>query len=1193
MGTIFEKFGSNKYNKEAAVNQNFIVPLLTDFLGYSLEEIIPEENFPIFDVHVNRYKKVRSDKLPQNQRPDFVVCLESPQNPKFVVESKASSEDLVKHKPQSLAYVIGTGVNFIVLTNGIELRIHYANDVVFEAKNIEQLDLNFDILKDILSRDAHIKYSPQEIFQRIDLSKSLSKTVAQEIDEELTRKRLKISDFTLYLKNVSDEFNNWQVPSEFHLGDDFDFQQYPPDKLLRFQNYDPNDNSFSNIKDREIYSLSDIEEKVKSKYRIFIGHSGIGKTTLLKYLTWVKSNECLKYQNILIPVYVQLRNFGLNNSIQSLILYSFAERGLNISEVQFHDYLNKNEFIFLFDAYDEVQEEYVEGLQHEMVQFFNICKHKDHKIIITSRNIRIPRFSYSSLFYVSSLDKSQIEEFSKQYLDDEYSKFYYQIQIKGLQKESQNTLLLTLMIFIYKKYDFIPTSRTKIIKKVVENIKNWEINKPKRFKSVLPWEIKTKILSELAFACAKEHESPSLTKKEANDVIFPIIEYCEKNREIPSGIDRESLINNLISTSVVIENLGGISFWHTAFLEYFASVSLAAKYTENSAIIEDIKTRVWWEPIVIGAAGFLEDSSAYVESILETNLYAATLCLLESKNIDISLVNTIKSKLKSNCESSIIEIRQRGIYFLSKIEERYPSELLFEILNKNPYSDVKQIALEQISISKSDRAKEFIYRFFDWNENGTSIHETSVQGSVAKALSNFGEEEHLKIIEIWKKNSYLITSIECREALLRVVKRNELTERVKEGLFDFFLEPCEALRSHEKGDLAKVIAEIGDVEFVPTLIEYIKDGNIESDEYEFLGSMEEILASFTSDEVIKQLISCAFDTNQKEILRRCCAGALSISRGKVEFPVFKRLIEDEDILVRRRTIDSFKRYPSSQVKEVLFNHMNDENGCIQHDIIEVLGEKGLLVELIKNNLFPVKNYNVTISAYLKQIRKYHLYELLHTIDKLSHIVKDKKLQMQIVETYCSLSEEEKAKKIIENFYEGGKFITEDYILHDIIEISPQFDFPYSIELIHRSLKTVDDLGINLISYERSFVEALEKIGGDESVDLLKRMAEKFASERQTITIEILFRSLNSVVSTKDEGWYIDFLKSNSYLDKWDLPRIIEGLGKIGTEKSINLIKELAHSHKDDKYILNACFRSFENIMYSSRKITNVQEEDLF
>ena len=280
---------------------------------------------------------------------------------------------------------------------------------------------------------------------------------------------------------------------------------------------------------------------------------------------------------------------------------------------------------------------------------------------------------------------------------------------------------------------------------------------------------------------------------ETDKIIFPIIEYYEESMGIPYRIERQSLINNLISTSIISENFNGISFWHTAFLEYFASVSLAVKCIEDSAIIEDIKARVWWEFIVIGAAGFLEDSTAYVESILETNLYAATLCLLESKNIDLSLVNKIASKLESNCESSIVEIRQRGIYFLSKIEERYPSKFLLDMIDKNPYVDVKQIALEQIAIAKSDRAKGIVYSLIDWDENSTLIGLTTTQGSIAKALSNYGENEHLKIIDIWKKNTDIFTSSACREAFVNVVRKNQLTEEVKEKLFDFYLEPLEAV----------------------------------------------------------------------------------------------------------------------------------------------------------------------------------------------------------------------------------------------------------------------------------------------------------------------------------------------------------------------------------------------------------------
>ncbi|WP_269851656.1 NACHT domain-containing protein [Methanosarcina horonobensis] len=338
--------------------------------------------------------------------------------------------------------------------------------------------------------------------------------------------------------------------------------------------------------------------------------------------------------------------------------------------------------------------------------FFDICKQKSHKIIITSRNIRIPRLSSSSRFYVCPLDESQIQELSRQYLDNDYSKFCYQIQIKGLQKESQNTLLLTLMIIIYKKYDLIPTLRTKIIKKVVENIENWELNKPQRFKPVLSWEIKIDILSELALESAKKHETLSLTKEETNEIMFPIIEHYERSREIPSRIERKSLINNLISTGFIYENINGISFWHTAFLEYFASKSLAEKYVENPAIIEEIKARLWWKFIIIGAAGFLKDSTTYIESVLKTNLYLASSCLLESKFVDCDLVNKIKSELTANCESSIYEVRQRGIYFLSKIEEEYPSGLLFKILDKNPYSDIKQIALEEVAKNKTEKAKK-------------------------------------------------------------------------------------------------------------------------------------------------------------------------------------------------------------------------------------------------------------------------------------------------------------------------------------------------------------------------------------------------------------------------------------------------------------------------------------------------------
>jgi hypothetical protein len=276
----------------------------------------------------------------------------------------------------------------------------------------------------------------------------------------------------------------------------------------------------------------------------------------------------------------------------------------------------------------------------------------------------------------------------------------------------------------------------------------------------------------------------------------------------------------------------------------------------------------------------------------------------------------------------------------------------------------------------------------------------------------------------------------------------------------------------------------------------------------------------------------------------------------------------------------------------LFKHINDEDGWIQHEIIEILGEKGLLVELIEKNLFPSKLfYYGTVESYLKQIKKYSLHKLIPTLTELNTIVKDnKRLLIHIAATYGHLSEESKAKEIIESFYDGENFIIDNQILFDIIEVAPNFDSPYSIELINRVLKSLNTLE-EKSSYEDWCSEALGKIGGADSVELLKKIVEKDESEIGGLLIESVFRSLNPLVSTKDEDWYINFLKLHTHLSNIDLHRVIEGFGRIGTVKSIKIIRDIAQSYRNNEYILNACFRSYENIMSSSGKFTNIKDED--
>lgn len=384
MGKIHDRFGTIIYKNEAEVNLKFITPLLNEFLGFSLDEIIPEQYFPVFGVPLG-VETHDSKLLNKKVRPDFVVCINDESNPKIVVESKAPTEDLDKHTPQAMSYASGVRVNIIVITNGVALKIFDANTLIYQTNSIEELDIKFEELRKILSRDIHISSSVMEIIQSIDTDVTLAN---HDKSDEIFRNKLLISDFTNYLTECSNKFKDWQIPREFSSIDYLKIKQYPPDELLTFRDFKSTKFDFG--LNQKTYNISDIENKVKSQITTIIGPSGVGKTTLLKYMALTKSNECLSHYNIEIPVYVQMRNYGINYSLVDLIIDSFARSGLNISKKKFNEYLRKNSFVFLFDAFDEVQEIYLEELQRELETF--VSDH-NHKFIITSREIKVPLIS--------------------------------------------------------------------------------------------------------------------------------------------------------------------------------------------------------------------------------------------------------------------------------------------------------------------------------------------------------------------------------------------------------------------------------------------------------------------------------------------------------------------------------------------------------------------------------------------------------------------------------------------------------------------------------------------------------------------------------------------------------------------------------------------------------------------------------
>jgi HEAT repeat protein len=1185
MSEIYDQFHSLKNENEADVSQNFVIPLLTKYLGFSSEDIKPERNFSARDIFYGRNKLSETKNLRKSQRPDYVVCINDISNPKFVVESKAPNEDLEKHLPQLKSYAIGVGVNFLVITNGVGFRIYDVNHLIFEANDIKELDLKFNIVKETLSKDVQSSKSPIEIIKNVDIDKALDKSSEQIIEEERRKRHLKISDFEEYLKYLEREFQNWQIPREFQFLPDLKIEQYFPDRLHRFQIYETQ--KFGK-RDEKKYILAEIEQKFNTPIKIFIGPSGIGKTTLLKYITYIKTRDCLSFQNTEIPIYIPLRNFGANLGLKDLIISSLEKGGFNASSEELSELLQKHSFFFLLDAFDEVQEKYLEDLKREIEDFVG---RGSHKFIVTSREIRAINLPRSSRFLINSLEQNEIENLLELYFGGERFRFWSEIERKGLVEESKNTLLLTLMILIYKEDRALPPSRTKIVGKNVEKIKEWEESKGERLTNGLSWEVKEKILSELAYKILVTQKNLTLSKKQVDSVLIPLLDYFEESREVSRGIDKYRVMDDLALTGIVSRDAGTLSFWHRAFLNYFASKALADKYLENPKVLENIKNKLAWEPIIIGSAEQLYDSTKFVETIKGTNIFLASACMAEARNISVRTIKDIVSQLATKCSSRIGVIRSRAIYFLKRIDPKHTMDVFFDILENNKYPYVRKIALEEVAKEKSNRAKRAVYKFIDWDEGGLFLGST--QGSIAKALSNFDVDDQLKSIEIWRKKTDIITGEDCREAIRSIIREERLTERVKKEVLDFYLEKVEndIYKSHKESGLADILIEIGDENFVPKLIESFET----RDPQNLAQGMRtaDILAGYKSNQVIEQLSSKAIDQKNSNLIREECSAALSKSKGNVSLSIFEKLLEDKSPKVRRNAVKGLDRFSSAEVKNLLLKHVNDER-WVQYEAMKALGDKGLLVELMKTNKSPKRLYNVSVEILLEQIRKYKLREMLPVLDWLKDkVCEDDRRLIDIAHTYCVIEEKERAKEIIESFSHENELAVSQYGLADLAEISPNFDPPYSLRIIKEVFKSIDKLGDKSFFWEDKCVNSLERIGGKEALDILKDLAKRYAAQKHIVGIERTLRSINRLATNRDEGWYIKFIKSNPHLERSDLNRAIEGLGIVGSKKSIPVIMEIAALHRMEEYIPNACFLSIENIYEATGILTEITEKDIF
>ncbi len=303
MGQLFDKLGTLTYRNEAEVSQNFITPLLEEFLGYTNHEILPEKYYKARDVYSGvKFSGGGSKSL--NHRPDFVICLNGDQDdPKFIIDSKGPDEGIDDHLGQLQSYAISVGRNLMMLTNGKEIKVYDVNELLFHSIDMNDLQLKINALIHLLGRTNQALKSQFDILRTYNYDEGVTTNALVKIDKELRNRKVILSDFGTYLDNAFNEYKNWHLPTRhFHALDNLSLQKIDPHQLLKFKRHGERQNINADLGLVQVIYGSSV------KIKIFSGETGTGKTSLLKYLAFRSAKDCAIYRKLNTTVFVQLRH---------------------------------------------------------------------------------------------------------------------------------------------------------------------------------------------------------------------------------------------------------------------------------------------------------------------------------------------------------------------------------------------------------------------------------------------------------------------------------------------------------------------------------------------------------------------------------------------------------------------------------------------------------------------------------------------------------------------------------------------------------------------------------------------------------------------------------------------------------------------------------------------------------------------
>jgi hypothetical protein len=1159
MGRIFDRFGHLKFHNEAEVSQNFLIPLLTEFLGYRRDEILPEHVITAFHIPQSREGEVSTASLPPKARPDYIVTING-QERVLVCDGKGPNESLDDYLHQLLAYCIALRTNLLLTTNGTELRVYSANDLVFKSTSLEKLDLRFSELYKLLNRTDAAKHTAVERIQTLDLSRSLGKDSEALRIERHRQVAVALSDFTEYLRTVSQTPETLELPVPIRSAFESDLQHFPAEELYSFQEYVRGD--LERARGRPISYRAILQEAPKTPI-LLVGESGIGKTSLLQQILLGKVRTCLEHSSDVVPVLVKLGQYSRSRSVRELISDALISKGASMAPTQLPSLLRDGRFILLFDAFDEVFEPSVPEVEREIQSLMD--NYRKCKIIITTRHFRLPRLAPIKRYELQPLSYQRIKSFAQMYLGSDCQAFLDEIARKGLTKVASNTLLLTLLVLLYLREGELPRSRGQALQAVVDRVRDWDRHKAERFVSPLSWEIREELLTQLAFSSLSSGKSYALDKQSVEMTLTEVLSGLENRRQVPFGLTLDQILNSLGATGFILRADEGIVFWHRAFVEHFAAAEIAHRIESVPGLLENLVKKPEWEDVLPLAASKASDPSSFIEKVLAHNVFTAARALLECNKTKGDVYRRTVDILSKRCNSPTRPIRQIAINLLQQLEGSYVDAEFHKLLDSK-FIHVQRVALVEVARRKTPNARKTVFSRLDWNIPASpgQLWEGPSGTSVIEALGEFDDtESHIQIISIWRKRLDMFTSESCRDAFLKIARRVKVSDKVRQALLDLFLSDDEDILS-KVWELSEVLVALSDNDIALGLVSALKRAQ-QSDSVMRDLYIAEVLASFDEPEVIQRLIECANDQNLSDYARAWFAKALSESKGIVPLRVFRALAQDGNDKVKSHGIRGLGRFSFGDVRATVLRAVHPppfeqslNSGFsfarVQAAAFEVLARYGQIKLLLEEENQPEYFYGISLEALFEAISNQHLYSMIPLVEAIIERINDERSVIRAAWVLADLGHIDRAQEIIERLRRNT--LSQGWVAHDIVKGIHRLPASYALSVVDEVLSRSEEIERDRSGYLRMLcIEALVRIGTSEACERLAQIAWASAEDAVGIDAERALRGIEFLAPREREDWLLQLISEHPRMDGIVLQRALDTLGIIGSQDSLPLLQE--------------------------------------